>query len=162
MMSKKIAGSEKIARYLNLGQPNYAELVNEPDEDETKDAIGSITVEGINSRHQVNDSSALGGVSDFGVAVDSHSEVIGEDNVEITHIKEEDTEETSANSLVSKKNDNKKPQSGAKAIAKKKSNTDKNKSIKTDKKSKSNADTYNLDGDELNTNMWSVDYDLPM
>jgi putative transposase len=163
LTNKKISGSEKIARYLNLGQPTYAELTEEQRGEEIENAPHAGAGEVIEKQSQVNTESSLNGVSDVGEAFGSSEEVTGKNDIEIRQIHEGFLQAIAGDALVTDEVNSKKPQlRGRTKERTKASKRGESASAESQRKVSSNTGSFNRDADELNEEDWGADYDLPL
>jgi putative transposase len=161
--NKKISGSEKIARYLNLGQPTYAELTEGHKDEEVENAPNAGTGEAIQKQTRVNTKSSLNGVSDVGDAFGSSEGVTDKNDVEIRQINEGFFQATVGDALVTDESSSKKPQlRGKPREGIKASKRGESASAESLGKASSNTGSFNRDADELNEEDWGADYDLPL
>jgi putative transposase len=161
LTNKKVAGSERIARYLNLGQPNYAALIEE-DEDTEEALIAGVDED--DSKHALkNTGTLLNNVSDIGESFTPGKNVLNQSAVEIQKIIGEtpqvhvDNESFAEGHVGSNRHQ---PED----MSKKRTETGKsNKSLGTKSRVKTSVgvDLINFEADELYEEDWGADYDLP-
>lgn len=163
LANKKISGSEKIARFLNLGQPTYVELMEEQKDEELKNEPNARAGEAIERKTRVNTESSLNGVSDVGDAFGPSKEVIGVSDVEIRQIHEGFLQATAGDAFVTDGASSKKPQLRGKAKeGTRASKRGESASAESRGQVSSNTELFSHNADEFNEEDWGADYDLPL
>jgi putative transposase len=164
LTTKKLAGSEKIARYLNLGQPNYVELIEEQQEEGTEHVLKNGEDERVEKQGQVSVGSSLNNISDVGEAFISPQGVSTKSSAEILNIREEDFQEYAGDvSAVEDEANTKRPQSIDRSEGRYETSKPlKSAGAKRPESASANGASLIHDIDELNEEDWGADYDLPL
>jgi putative transposase len=163
LANKKISGSEKIARYLNLGQPNYVELIDEQEDQELEAVLNAASGEGMENHTQISTESSLNDISDFGETSITREGTKSEDPIEIRQIHEETLEELIGNISASEVTNGTNPQSRDKArVEIKASKRGKSADAGNRGNVRSNTGLFNHDADALDEEDWGADYELPL
>jgi putative transposase len=159
--NKKIAGSEKVARYLNIGQPNYAQLIEERWAE--NDGNGEIhNIDELNNQFMQDsrNTSNREGISNIGNVLATNTGIIAQEE------EQRQTDSVVVEEVIDQENVNstkrREDMHSARPNTKGKENTKTKKPSRSIESKHVSISTNSEDDSDHHELGWSADYDLPM